>query len=218
MTTRKKVHKYTAEQGLFLKEAYASMSRSALTEAFNVRFGTTLSLIQITAYLKNHRIRSGRGGFFVKGHTPWNHGKKGCTAPNSGQFKPGHTPNNKRRLWSERLSKDGYVEISVPERNPHTGAPTRFRPKHVWLWEMEHGPVPKEHALVFKDSNRLNCAIENLMMVKRSELLCLNLHGYNGTNSELKPSVLALAKLEAKAGIRTRPGRGRQKRQKETFK
>jgi hypothetical protein len=211
MTTRKKAHKYTAEQVEFLQDKYVSLSRRNLTEAFNARFGTAKTEGQIVSTLKNHSIQSGRGGFFVKGHTPWNQGKKGCTAPNSGQFKPGHTPRNKRRLWSERVNSDGYVEISVPERNPHTGAPTRFRPKHVWLWEMEHGPVSKEHALVFKDGNPLNCVIENLIMVTRSELLCLNLHGYNGTKSELKPSVLALAKLEAKAGIRTRPGRGRRK-------
>lgn len=210
MMTRKKVHRYTAEQLTFLKGAYVSMSRRSVTKSFNARFGIVLSEAQISACLKNHRIHSGRAGFFVKGHTPWNHGKKGCTAPNSGQFKSGHMPRNKRRLWSERICRDGYIEISVPERNPHTGAPTRFRQKHVWLWEMENGPVPKGHALAFKDGNRLNCVIENLMMVTRSELLCLNLHGYNGTKGELKPSVLALAKLEAKAGVRTRPGRGRQ--------
>ncbi|MBZ0165607.1 MAG: HNH endonuclease [Candidatus Omnitrophica bacterium] len=209
---RKKVHRYTDEQLQFLRDKYVSMSRSSLSKAFNARFGTAKTERQITSTLKNHGIQSGRGGFFVKGHTPWNRGKKGCTAPNSGQFKPGHTPRNKRRLWSERVNRDGYVEISVPERNPHTGAPTRFRPKHVWLWEMEHGPVPKAHALVFKDGNPLNCVIENLLMVTRSELLCLNLHGYNGTRSELKPSVLALAKLDAKAGIRTQPGRGRRKK------
>lgn len=188
------------------------MSRSALKDAFNERFGLTLLSTQITACLKNHHIRSGRTGCFEKGDKSWNRGKRGYMGPNRTTFKPGHMPSNKRRLWSERISKDGYVEISVPEHNPHTGAPTRYRLKHTWLWEMEHGPVPKGHALAFKDCNRLNCAVENLMMVSRAELLCLNLQGYNDVNDELKPSVLALAKLEAKAGIRTRPGRGLKKK------
>lgn len=209
MKARKKFHRFSAEQLRYLRGKYPVMSRTELTEALNARFGLTLRRTQIVACLKNHSIQSGRRGFFVKGHTPWNQGKKGCTGPNSGQFKPDHTPCNKRRLWSERISKDGYVEISVPERNPHTGAPTRYRLKHIWLWEMKHGPVPKGHALAFKDGNRLNCAVKNLMMVSRAELLCLNLQGYNDVNDELKPSVLALAKLEAKAGVRTRPGRGR---------
>lgn len=206
---RKKVFRYTPEQISFLREAYASMTFRAVAEAFNARFGEVRSEKQIRHYMHNHGIRSGRTGRFIKGHTPWSLGKKGCTAPNSGQFKLGHTPKNKKRLWSERISKDGYIEISVPERNPHTGAPTRFRQKHVWLWEMKHGSVPKGHVLIFKDGNRLNCEMNNLLLVKRGELLSLNLHNYREANPELKPSVLALARLEAKAGIRTRPGRGR---------
>lgn len=209
--------RYTPEQILFLREGFASMSRHSLTEAFNARFGTNRSIKQIEAYLRNHRIRSGRTGRFVKGHAAWNLGKKGFMGPNITSFQPGHMPRNKRRLWSERITRDGYIEISIPERNPHTGAPNRWKLKHVWLWEMKHGAVPKGHVLIFKDGDRLNCDIDNLLLIKRMELLSLNLHNYRGTNSELKPSVLALARLEAKARIRTRPGRGRRgKEHKET--
>lgn len=215
MTRKTKAFRYTPEHKAFLKDGYASLSLPSLTEAFNAKFGMSMSEMQIRACLRNHRIRSGRTGFFTKGNRPWNTGVKGRTPPNSGQFKPGNMPKNKRRLWSERISKDGFVEISVPERNPHTDEPTRFKQKHVWLWEGHHGPVPKDHALIFKDGNRLNCEIGNLMLVTRAELLCLNLHNYRATNPELRPSVLALAKVEAKARIRTRPGRGRQKVHKE---
>ena len=211
MTTRKKADRYTPEQLQFLRDNYVSLSRRNLTAAFNTRYGMAKTERRIVSTLKNHGFKSGREGFFVKGFTPWNKGTKGYTGANRTSFKAGHVPRNKRRLWSERISMDGYIEISVPERNPHTGAPTRFRQKHVWLWEMNYGPVPKGHALAFRDGNRQNCVIENLMMVSRAEFLCLNLHGYNGTKAELKSSVLALAKLEAKAGVRTRPGRGRAK-------
>lgn len=210
MKKKRKQVRYTSEQIAFLRDKYPSMSRRELTEAFNTRFGTTRSETQITIYLQNHHIKSGRTGCFKKGHVPWNLGTKGLTAPNSGQFQPGHMPSNKRRLWTERITRDGYVEISIPERNPHTGAPTRFKQKNKWLWEMEHGPVPKGHVLIFKDGDKLNCHIDNLLLIKRTELLSLNLHNYQEAANELKPSILALAKLEAKAGIRTRPGRGRQ--------
>jgi len=183
-----------------------------LTQAFNKRFGTTKTEVQINAFLGNHGIRSGRTGRFVKGHVAWNRGIKGFMGANVTSFQKGHMPRNKKRLWSERITRDGYIEISILERNPYTGAPTRFKLKHVWLWEMEHGPVPKGHVVFFKDGNRLNCVTGNLLLVKRTELLTLNLQNYRETDSRLKPSVLALARLEAKAGIRTRPGRGRQKR------
>jgi hypothetical protein len=48
-------------------------------------------------------------------------------------------------------------------------------------------------------------------MKRDVELLSLNLHGYKDSPEELKPSVLALAKIEAKARIRTHPARGRKK-------
>lgn len=209
---RRKRHRFTPKQILFLRDAYTSMSRRDLTNIFNERFSMAISEGRITAYLKNHRIRSGRTGRFKKENVPWNFNKKGYMGANSTSFKPGNMPKNKRRLWSERITCDGYIEISVPERNLHTGAPTRFKAKHVWLWEMKHGPVPKGHVLMFTDGNRLNCNISNLLLVDRVELLTLNSHDYCGTHNELKPSVLALARLEARAKIRTRPGRGRQKK------
>ena len=133
--------------------------------------------------------------------------------PNSGNFKPGDVPPNRRPLWSERIdSKDGFILIKVPERNPHTGFPTRYKHKHVWVWEQANGPVPEGHAVVFRDSDKLNCSIENLILLSRAELLSLNLHGYREMPTELKPIVLTMARIEAKAGFRTRPGRGRKKK------
>ncbi len=201
---------FTPEQEQFIRKWYRRLSRKELGEAFREAFGPIKTDTQIVAFIKNHKIQSGRTGCFEKGHQPWNTGTKGLVTPNSGNFRKGNIPPNKRRLWSERISKDGYIEISVPEVNPHTGHPTRFKHKHVWIWEGEYGRVPAGHCVLFKDANKRNFDIENLILVTRSEMLSLNLHGYKDMPVELKPSILALAKMEAKAGIRTRPGRGRQ--------
>jgi hypothetical protein len=63
--------------------------------------------------------------------------------------------------------------------------------------------------VIFKDGNIRNFDLDNLLLVTRAELLTMNLHDYKNQPEELKPSVLALARVEAKAGFRTRPGRGR---------
>jgi hypothetical protein len=199
----------TPEQHAFVVDQYPHLSRVELTEALNARFRLKLQLRQVIAYCKNHGIRSGRTGHFSKGQTSWNKGKKGYMGPNATSFADGHVPHNKRRLWSERISKDGYVEISVPERNPYTGHPTRFKHKHLWLWECENGPVPKGCAVVFKDGDSRNFEKDNLILVSRAELLSMNLHGYRQVPEELKGAVLALAKIEAKAGFRLCPARGR---------
>jgi hypothetical protein len=203
---------YTSEQADFIIQGYSRLTLPELHAAYNLHFDETRSLGQIRCFLHNRRILSGRTGQFEKGSVSWNKGKKGYMGPNATSFKKGQLPHNHTRLWTERISKDGYIEISIPERNPYTGFPQRYKLKHIWLWEMHNGPVPSGHALIFKDGNRQRVELENLMIVTRSELLSLNLHKYSETPDELKPTVLQLAKLEAKAGIRTRPARGRKKR------
>ena len=202
---------YTKEQAQFLREHYTGRSLADTTTLFNDRFGETKTQQQIRSFVHNRGITSGRTGHFEKGHTPWNQGKKGYMGSNATSFKKGHLPHNHKPLWTERIGKDGYIEMSVPERNPYTGFPTRYKHKHVWIWEQAHGPKPKGSAVIFKDGNKRNFELCNLLLVNRAELLVLNLHNYSEVPDELKPSVLALAKMEAKAGIRTRPARGRKK-------
>ncbi len=208
---------FTPEQEQFVRVEYKRLTLSGLTEAFREAFGPIKTKDQIRSYTRNHGILSGRSGCFERGHKPWNTGTKGLVKPNSGNFKKGGIPANRKRLWHERLSRDGYILISVPETNPHTGYHRRYREKHVWLWEGENGPVPEGHALVFKDGNKTNCCMDNLILVSRSELLSLNLHRYKDAPDELKPSILALARMEAKGGIRTRPGRSKDRRLNNEF-
>jgi hypothetical protein len=203
------MHHYTSDQVEYLRKQYPKCSVPLLTVAFNQTFGTALSEGRIRATLRRYRIQSGRTGRFEKGQTSWNLGMKGYMGPNATSFKPGQLPHNHKPLGSERVDKYGYVEMSVPERNPYTGFPTRYKYKHVWIWEQAHGPKPKGHAIIFVDGNRRNFEPDNLLLVTRSELLSLNLHGYKDSPDEVKQSVMALAKLEAKAGVRTRPARGR---------
>jgi hypothetical protein len=205
-------HRNTPEQLAYLREAYVTMSLSELPPAFNAKFGTALTEKQIRSTLRNHRIKSGRTGRFVKGQTSWNLGEKGYMGPNATSFQKGQIPHNHQPLWSERVGKDGYVEMSVPERDPYTGSHTRYKHKHIWLWEQANGPKPKGMAVIFKDGDKSNFDTENLALVTRAELLAMNLHGYKDQPAELKPTVLALAKVEAKAGFRSRPARGRRKK------
>jgi len=52
-------------------------------------------------------------------------------------------PPNRKPLGAEHIcSKDGFILMKVPERDPHTGFPTRYKHKHVHIWEQAHGPVP----------------------------------------------------------------------------
>ena len=183
-----------------------------MSGAFNQHFKLARPKKSIVACLKNHKITSGRDGGFKKGQIPWNLGLKGYMGKNVTSFKKGRAPHNQRPLWSERIDSDGFVKLSIPAENRGTGLATRHKNKHVWIWEQENGAVPKGHVIIFKDGDNRNFEPDNLIKVSRKELLVMNSHGYKNTPNELKPSVMALAKLEAKSGFRTCPGRGRKRK------
>jgi hypothetical protein len=149
--------------------------------------------------MHNHNIRSGRTGCFEKGHVPWTLGKKGIHCHPTTEFKKGHIPANTRSLGSERIdNKDGYIWVKIAEPNPYTDAKTCFKQKHVVLWELTHGPVPEGFVVIFKDSDRKNCVIENLELISRADLARLNQLGYREAQPEIKPALLTLAKLKTK--------------------
>lgn len=196
-----RIRLFTAEQKSFVRTEYKNSSLADLVRVFNDRFGTTRTRKQMRCFVKNHGIISGRTGFYEKGHEPWNVGTKGhgLTGPNKSSFKNGHVPANIKPIGSERTTRDGFIEIKVAEYNPYTGFPTRYKHKHIHVYEQKNGPVPKGMVVAFRDSDKTNCEPENLMLISRAELLMLNRHGYKEMPAELKPSVLALSKLKVKA-------------------
>lgn len=195
---------YTSEQIEFLRNNYAGRRTIELAVMFNDRFGTNKTTQQIKTAVHNRGIISGRTGRFENGHKPWNTGTKGLglTGANITSFKKGNVPANRRPLGSERIdSKDSYILIKIAEQDPRTGFSTRYKHKHVYIWEQANGPVPEGMVVVFRDGDKLNIEPENLMLISRAELLKLNQYGYKDAPDKLKLSILALTKLEVKTGV-----------------
>lgn len=169
---------YTREQLAFLHVGYKKNPAEELTALFNEKFGQARTLAAIKGTLKRNSFKSGRTGRFRKGEQAWNKGVKGYMGANKTSFKGGNTPHNTKPLYSERTGKNGYIEISVPETNPHTGHPSRYVQKHVWIWKQKNGPVPDGHVVTFRDGDITNLTIENLTLLSRAELLWLNRNEY----------------------------------------
>lgn len=202
-----KSHKYTEQQIDFLRVGYRFWSLEVLVDKFNSHFCTSLSVSSIRGATRNHRLKSGRTGRFNQGSRPWNIGTagSGVCKPNRGTFVKGNIPANIRPMGSERIdSKDGYVLVKVDEENPYTGCATRFKPKHVLVWEKHNGPVPDGCCIRFRDGDKTNCVVENLICVTRAEHMHLTRLGHQEAMQELRPSVEALAKLEVKMFERRR--------------
>lgn len=191
---------FTRTQVAFIKEQYKVYSRSELTVEFNKTFQTEIKVSQITSFVKNQGIQCGRNSRFGKGHITWNKGTKGLTVANSGSFTKGTVPSNCLPVGSERVRDDGYIEVKINEPNPYVpGQMTRWKMKHIIVYEKKNGSVPDGHMLTFRDGDKSNCEPENLMVITRKISAYLNRNGYGDLSGELKMSAIALAKVAQKA-------------------
>jgi ParB-like chromosome segregation protein Spo0J len=143
---------YTEAQLRWLK-ANRKMPIADYHRAFCARFRRKdVSAVNLHSLRKRMGWKTGRTGCFEKGLVPHNKGKK-CRAGKGGrhpnarktQFKKGNLPHNTHYLGHERVSKDGYVEISIDETNPHTGFERRYVLKHRWAWEQAARPGAEGH-------------------------------------------------------------------------
>lgn len=192
---------YSLKELAWIKKHCAKPRRAAHARFCRTFSRPDVSLDHFKSLCSREGWCTGRTGCFPKGHVPDNKGKAMPYNANTAktQFKKGGLPHNTKYLGHERVSKDGYVEISVAETNPHTGYGRRYVLKHRHLWEQRNGPVPAGHSLKSLDGNRLNTDPSNWPPISRSLLPFLNGHrgpNYDQAAPEVKPAILTLAKLK----------------------
>jgi hypothetical protein len=179
-----------------------ALSRSEVGPAFRAAFpGAAVTDDQIIGWRKRNRISTGRTGRFEKGQVPPNKGRKGYSAPGceKGWFKKGQRPHTAKPIGYEMVDRDGYVQVCVDEPNPWTGNRTRMVHKHRRLWEEANGPVPEGFRLKCLDGNKLNTDPSNWEAIPAALAPRLNGRfgrGYDQAPAELKPTIMATAKLE----------------------
>lgn len=174
----------------FIKENVKGKSLSELTTLVNQTFATAYTEAQIKSFKTNRSLSSGLTGYFSKGHIPHNKGLKGICSSGSekGWFKKGHTPKNHRPVGSERIDTDGYVYIKIKE-------PRTWVLKHVHTYEKHNGPIPQGMMVTFKDGNKQNCNIENLLLMSRSESMIMTSFQLRSKNTELMETGLLVSKI-----------------------
>lgn len=134
----------------------------------------------------------GRANHFQTGHVTWNKGIPYDAGGRSKEtrFRPGSRQGRALALWQPigalRINADGYLQRKVNDDKPFH---KRWRAEHIIVWEAKHGPLPKGHAIVFKDGNRFNITDDNLECIDRRELMSRNTVHRHG------PEVAALSQL-----------------------
>lgn len=133
-----------------------------------------LGISKSQAYLESGagRIQKGKSVSpatqFRPGHKTWNKGMKGLQrGGQAGWFRKNQMPHNHVSVGTIVADFEGYLKKKI-------GEPRQWRYLHRLTWEEAHGPIPKGMALVFRDGNRQNCALENLELLTRQELMRRN--------------------------------------------
>jgi hypothetical protein len=196
-----------SEEELAYIQRNCRLPRAELWSNFCKIFNRTdVGFVNFKALCTRKGWKTGRTGCFEKGITSHNKGKKMAYNANSArtQFKKGQMPHNTHYIGHERISKDGYIEVCIDEKNPHTGFKWRYQLKHRYLWEKVNGKVPEGMCLKCKDGNRQNTDPSNWEAIPRGMLPFMNgsKHEYNYDHmpEELKPAVLVLAKVKYMKG------------------
>lgn len=185
--------KYTDEMKQFILDNYKGRYNQELADLFNQKFNTNITSRMIKSYKANNKLNSGLTGKFRKGQTPHNKGKKMpkevYEKVKHTMFAKGNVPPNHRPVGSERISKDGYIEVKVAE-------PNKWRLKQRVVYEEAKGKIPEGCPIIFLDGNKRNFDIDNLKCITRSELLYLNCNGLNNSN-EITETGILMARLDS---------------------
>ncbi|TGE36037.1 HNH endonuclease [Desulfosporosinus fructosivorans] len=176
---------------------------------FNGKFGMDLKVSAIVSLSDRHGLHNGRDtrlnkGYeptqFRKGHVPANKGQKGISYPGMKhtQFKKGNKSHNWSPLGSERITKDGYIQVKIDDgKFQHN-----WKGKHLLIWESTNGPVPKGHVVIFGDGNRRNFELDNLILVSRKQLVKLNKLHLIQNDADLTRTGVIIADIYNKIGER----------------
>lgn len=164
----------------------------AITEMVNERFGTNLVRNQVYIAMKNRKIKNGIDPRFKPGTTG---PTKGMKFPNrrSPKHKPGWNNAQTKPIGSETVRFDGYTWVKI-------GQPNTWRQKHQVIWEKENGPIPTSSVVIFGDGDKTNFDLDNLLMVKRKQLVRMNKAGLIFDNTEATKSGVIMADIMNKVG------------------
>lgn len=89
-------------------------------------------------------------------------------------------------LGTERPDKDGYIRVRVEGGE---------KLKHHLVWEKYHEPLKRNEVIMFRDGDRTNCNIENLIKVERKYLSVITRILGGVKNPELQEAAIATAKI-----------------------
>lgn len=152
--------KYTPEITQFILNNQSGISRQAMADLVEAKFGIKATAEGIKTFCYRHRLSNGLVSRYVKGNVPIHKGKKGFFKnykPNKSSFSADNRPYNEQPVGYEYVSSSGYIVVKTGHR--------QYVQKQRLVWQQHKGDIPKGHCVKFLDNNKQNCDIDNLILV-----------------------------------------------------
>ena len=190
----------------YIRDNSWGVSSKEMAEQVNEKFGTNFTEHRMRVFRAKWGIKSGVTGWYQKGHAPGTKGKtleeicghdpEKLARVRQTQFKPGRRPENEKPIGTIVINKDGY---KIRKKQMEGEQWERWEFLHRAVWEEHNGPVPEGMIVSFKDSDRLNCDIDNLMLISRGEASALTRLNYRFDDPDLTTAALGVVRLSQTA-------------------
>lgn len=193
---------YPPEIRSWLVENNYEYYATELTKEVNKKFGTSYSVNQIRAFRKNNHLRCIHNGRFTNDQTSWCKGKKWDEImPKHSQnncmktcFKKGQFPHNRVPIGTIVMRPDGYSWIKIQDGH----GVKNFKQLHYVIYEQAYGPIPDGMIVTFRDQDKSNFSLDNLVLITHAENARL-MNYHLRLNPELIDMALDIVRLEGKA-------------------
>ena len=203
--------KYPQGMFEFIRDNSWGVSSKEMAEMVEEKFGYHFTQTGMKQFRQRHGIKSGVTGWYQKGHAPGTKGKtieeickhdpEKLARVRATQFKKGDRPVNELSVGSITVTTDGY---KIRKKQMEGKLWERWEFLHRAVWEEHNGPIPKGMMVSFKDSNKLNCDIDNLMLITKGENSALTRYGYRFEDPDLTEAGLNVVRLKQAAAKKRR--------------
>jgi len=194
--------KYPPGMFEFVRDNSEGVLCEDMARMVNERFGTSYDQDQIRAFRRRNHIKSGVSTRFKKGQESRTKGKtleeickndpEKLARVRSTQFKKGQKANNELPLGTVVVNTEGY---KVRKKSMTGELWDRWEFLHRAIWEEHNGPIPPGMIVSFRDNDRLNCNIDNLMLITKGEHAALTRFGYRSSDPDLTDAGLNVIRL-----------------------
>lgn len=197
---------YTEEIIEFILANYLGKSNVELAKILNEKFNINATGDSVGMFKANYKRRKGidlrtgiNPGCFKKGNIPINKGTKGVfnVGGNKTSFQKGNVPPNRVPIGTERLTKEGYIEVKIQDGHLNKN----WKLKHRLIYEQHYGDIPTGYNVIFLDGNRQNFDISNLKLISRAEDLIMNKNKLFSKDKEITESGALIAKVINKSNM-----------------